>query len=367
MMDEVVGHMTEKVVIPARRADRNRPAALHDNASGRIQCLRAGRRPGSGHGAGRRGLQRSRHRFDPRRTRLSRHDARRCRTSWSAGWWTRSREWRQHRACTKKTRSKVRTWWSSATASPPAWHNAPSRWRATGHEGWQVPPDHGWPFPEKQFAQSPARSRRWWCRNQSGPDGAGSGARRGRQSQCAAGRPRRRQRSPARKRFCRPSGGGAMSDAVCHNPRIQLSRFCGGPHAAHLVSGLRHRHHGELLHRALMESKIDLKNLAMVSRHRLHRPRRRLRESGFLPHHARPRHSLRHRPEAGEPEAERGGLQRRWRPVRNRRQSPDPCRAAQCGPQGHLRQQLHLCHDWRPDGADHAGRRHHLDQSLRHL
>ena len=86
-------------------------------------------------------------------------------------------------------------------------------------------------------------------------------------------------------------------------------------------------------------------------RHRLHRPRRRLREPGFLPHHARPRDSLRHRPEAGESQAERRGLLRRRRPVRHRRQSPDPRRPPQRRSQGHLHQQPDLRHDRRPDGA----------------
>ncbi len=60
---------------------------------------------------------------------------------------------------------------------------------------------------------------------------------------------------------------------------------------------------------------------------------------------------LRHRPEAGQPRAEGGRLQRRRRSVGHRRQPPDPRRAAQHGPHGRLREQLHLRHDRRAGGA----------------
>ena len=54
------------------------------------------------------------------------------------------------------------------------------------------------------------------------------------------------------------------------------------------------------------------------------------------------------------PELTGGGLLGRRRPVCHRRQPLHPRRAAQHGPQGDLRQQLHLCDDGRADRADHA-------------
>ena len=36
MLDECVGHMTEKVVIPAGRRDRDHAAALHHEAARRV-------------------------------------------------------------------------------------------------------------------------------------------------------------------------------------------------------------------------------------------------------------------------------------------------------------------------------------------
>ncbi len=49
----------------------------------------------------------------------------------------------------------------------------------------------------------------------------------------------------------------------------------------------------------------------------------------------------------------------------HRRQPPDPRRAPQHRPEGHLRQQLDLRHDRRPDCAHHARARHHLHHALR--
>ena len=40
MMDEVVGHMTEKVVIPPADRSQVTPAPLHHHSSGRVQALR---------------------------------------------------------------------------------------------------------------------------------------------------------------------------------------------------------------------------------------------------------------------------------------------------------------------------------------
>ncbi len=140
-----------------------------------------------------------------------------------------------------------------------------------------------------------------------------------------------------------------------------------GPHPAHLVSGMRHWHDRQLLRAGAGRSEDRSPRIGHRLRHRLHRPRRRLRESRFVPHHARPRHPLRHRTEARQPESRRRGLLGRRRPVRHRRQSPDSCRPPQRRPQGHLRQQHDLRHDRRPDGATTPDDVDHLHRALRHL
>jgi hypothetical protein len=48
-----------------------------------------------------------------------------------------------------------------------------------------------------------------------------------------------------------------------HPPQSSRALPAHGPHAAHLVSRLRHRHHRQLLHRALLESKADLDKVAL--------------------------------------------------------------------------------------------------------
>ncbi len=76
-------------------------------------------------------------------------------------------------------------------------------------------------------------------------------ARRGR-SQDRSGAARRGQRPPARGHPEGHPGGVAMSEEVdyecaeCSNPVEPFLRM--RPHASYLVSGLRHRHHGQLLH-----------------------------------------------------------------------------------------------------------------------
>ena len=154
-----------------------------------------------------------------------------------------------------------------------------------------------------------------------------------------------------------------MSDDRCrHQPGRALPAH--RPHASHLVSGLRHRHDGQLL-RAGAHRFEDRSGLAGPRLgHRLHGARGRLRQAGFVPHHPWTRHSLRHRPEAGESQVERRGVFRRWRSLRHRRQSSDSRRPPQHRPESDLRQQPDLRHDRRPDRAHHARPRHHLDQSL---
>ena len=75
MMDEVVGHMTEKVVIPPADQIEVTPRKHTTQIRRRLSALRDQRRHGSGNGARRRRLQVPRHRPDPRRARLSQYDA----------------------------------------------------------------------------------------------------------------------------------------------------------------------------------------------------------------------------------------------------------------------------------------------------
>ncbi len=67
------------------------------------------------------------------------------------------------------------------------------------------------------------------------------------------------------------------------------------------------------------------------------------------------------------PDLEGRGLLRRRRPLGDRRQPPHPRRAPQHGPDGRLRQQLHLRHDRRPGRADDADRRDPDDDAVRQL
>ena len=67
MMDECVGHMTEKVVIPEADAIEVVAASHHATASRRLQTLRAAARRRPRHGRSRQGLPLPRHRLDARR------------------------------------------------------------------------------------------------------------------------------------------------------------------------------------------------------------------------------------------------------------------------------------------------------------
>ena len=167
-------------------------------------------------------------------------------------------------------------------------------------------------------------------------------------------RPRRRQRPSARRHPRSHHGGGAMSSDydTIHNPVepfLRMDRiphiWCPGCGIGTSVNCLQPR--ADRLQGRPQQAGHRL-------RHRLHRTRCRIRQPGLVPHHPRTRDSLRHRPEAGQSQAERRGLLGRRRSVRHRRQSPHPCRAPQCRSQGRLHQQPDLRHDRRPDRADHA-------------
>ncbi len=70
MMDECVGHMTEKVVIPPAEEIEIVPRKLTEQAPGRVPALRDQRPPGPGVRPGRGRLPVPHHRPDPRRARL---------------------------------------------------------------------------------------------------------------------------------------------------------------------------------------------------------------------------------------------------------------------------------------------------------
>ena len=138
-------------------------------------------------------------------------------------------------------------------------------------------------------------------------------------------------------------------------------------HAAYLVPRMRHRHDRQLFRAG--SDRIENRSAIAGSglRHRLHRPRRRLRQAGFVPHHPRPRHPICHWPEAGEPEAECRRVFGRRRPLRHWRQSPDSRRAPQHRSESHLREQPYLRDDGRPDRAHHARSLDYVHVSLRRV
>ena len=74
MLDECVGHMTEKVVIPESDQIAITPRRFTHKIARGVPPLRTQGRPGPRHGEGRRRLQIPRHRADPRRARLPQHE-----------------------------------------------------------------------------------------------------------------------------------------------------------------------------------------------------------------------------------------------------------------------------------------------------
>ena len=147
-----------------------------------------------------------------------------------------------------------------------------------------------WPFPEKQIAEIAAKVKAIVVRRvESRPDGARSRARRGRKSRRPLGRTRRWQRSPSGRHSAGHHGGGAMSDVNCHIRQSRRAVPAHGPHPAHLVSGMRHRHQRELFCARPDRRQGGREEPGHRLRHRLHRPRRRIHEPGFVSHHAWPR------------------------------------------------------------------------------
>jgi hypothetical protein len=357
MMDECVGHMTERVVIPPADQIEIVPAPWTRQAPGRVPALRPGAdgmvpemvKAGDGYRFHVTGLTHDERGY-PAMTpsaqdKLVRRPGDKIRLN------------ADRSSATRRTRSRAPTWSSSPTASPPASRCGPSRW--PGPRGIKV----GmlrlvtvWPFPEQRIRELA---------------GKGQGLRRARDElgqmvleveRCAAGKtpvgpgpPRRRHRARPEV-ICRRSWRQAMSTRRAMNPRQPRSlpylRMDRMPHIWCPGCGI-----GTTVNcfaRALTESASTWTSRHRL-RHRLHRPRRRLHQARLLPHHPRPGHPLRHRAEARQPRAQGGGLLRRRRPVRHRRQPLHPRRPPQHGPDRHLRQQLHLRHDRRPGAPDDAG------------
>ena len=74
MLDECVGHMTEKVVIPESDQIAITPRRFTHQSPEEFRLFEPQRRPGARHGEGRRRLPLPRHRPDPRRARLPQHE-----------------------------------------------------------------------------------------------------------------------------------------------------------------------------------------------------------------------------------------------------------------------------------------------------
>src|SRR5579883_1077763 len=140
-----------------------------------------------------------------------------------------------------------------------------------------------------------------------------------------------------------------------------------GSDAAHLVPGMRNRHDRQLFCPGPDRIEGGTTIAGAGFWYRVHGAGCGLCEAGFVPHHARTGHSLRHWTEAGESEAERSGLFGRWRLVGDRREPLDSRRPAEHRSQSHLREQPDLCDDGRADRADYAGARHYIDLALRHV
>ena len=216
MMDEVVGHMTEKVVIPAadqievtpRRYTTLPPDEFlaYEPSDDLVPDMP---RVGEGYNVHVTGLTHDERGYpdmtpavqDTLVRRLARQDH--ARTS------TRS-------SSTKKSRSRTPTWWWSPTASPRAWRSAPSRWRASkGIKVGKFRLITAWPFPEQQIREiaGQGESHRS-ARTEPGPDGARSRARRRRQSRRPPRLATPAAASIARRHSEGHRGGGAMSELI---------------------------------------------------------------------------------------------------------------------------------------------------------
>ena len=158
MLDECVGHMTEKVVIPDSRPDRHHAAPLHQTAARRVPPLRAAGRPGPRHGEGRRRLPLPRHRPDPRRARLPQHERRDAGPPGAppAGQAEAVRQ-RPRALRSRRSWTTPKSWWSP-TASRRGSPSAPLQLaRAQGIRAGKFRIISAWPFPEQHIRELAGR------------------------------------------------------------------------------------------------------------------------------------------------------------------------------------------------------------------
>ena len=207
MMDECVGHMTEKVVIPAGRHDRGlAPALVPPARTDKYLPLRARQGRRAADGPRRRRLPLPHHRPDPRRARLPGHQRRVPATLRAAP--------RRTRSATTPTRScsleeeqvegadvVVVAYGITARVATKAIADA----RQEGHQGRLPAADHGLALPGEAHPRAgAARSRPRGARDQPAARCPRGGAR------AAGGKCKTAARAPLRRRGPRPerdSGG----------------------------------------------------------------------------------------------------------------------------------------------------------------
>ena len=129
MLDECVGHMTEKVVIPDAERVGDHAAPLYQKAPRGVPALRAAGRPRARHGSGRRRIPVPRHRADARRARLSEHERRNAGPHGAAPAGQAEAVRRTAARCARpRIWTMPKSWWSR-TGSRRAWRSGPFRWR----------------------------------------------------------------------------------------------------------------------------------------------------------------------------------------------------------------------------------------------
>ena len=255
MIDECVGHMTEKVVIPPGRRDRDLPAALHQEPPAEYRPFERRRRPGAGDGQAGDG-------YRIHVTGLT-HDERGYpemtpANAGAAGAPAHRQDQARRHARTECTRTAIEDA-EVVVVSYGITSRVVQRGRRAGTgEGAQVGKLRlidGVAVPETRIRELAGRVKAFVV-----PElNLGQMVRE--VERCAGGTRRRHLacRTPAARctspdAFCKAIGGGApMSEDWTIPSRSRESRRAVSPHgpdAAHLVSGLRHRHHGELLSRA---------------------------------------------------------------------------------------------------------------------
>ena len=158
MMDECVGHMTEKVVIPEADGIAIVPRRFTQKSPDGVPPVRAagGRRARNGE-SGRR-LSLPRDRPDARRARLSQHDRGDTGPHGAAHAVQVGAAGRAAGLFSKRTGWKTPTWWWFLTGSRRGWRSGPSKWRAQqGVRAGKFRLISAWPFPAAHIAELAAR------------------------------------------------------------------------------------------------------------------------------------------------------------------------------------------------------------------